>query len=185
MDRSVIKDNHHFLLYFKKNLSRKSTPARIDGFLRRKTFILISLGHHAKDIESFSFCEWNIDILILEQSSVGWYNHWYIHDFHRHNKILFYLCNQGFQVLAISLSCSCMSRAAVWAFFYPPISCTYAPIKRLEVISLAFFQASHVFEILWQFSFIALRDASSLEQYIIDLWPWRGRVSKPLVSFSL
>lgn len=71
MDRSIVKDNHRFLLYLKGEPVKKIyKPVRIDGFLRRKTFILISSGYHAKDVESCSFCGWDIDILIFELPSV-------------------------------------------------------------------------------------------------------------------
>ena len=116
MDRSIVKDNHGFLLYLKRESVKIShKPVCIDGFLCPKAFILIPSGNHAKDIKSCCFQGWNIDILIFELPSVR-----YIHDFHQRNKLLFYLWNQGFQVLATSLSCMCRIGVRVypWALYY-------------------------------------------------------------------
>lgn len=71
MDRSIIKYNHRFLLYLKREpVKIIHNPVCIDGFLCRKTFLLIPSGNHAKDIKSCSFLGWDIDILIFEQPSV-------------------------------------------------------------------------------------------------------------------
>ena len=71
MDRSIVKDNHCFLLYLKGEPVKKiHKPVCIDGFLCCKAFILISSGNHAKNIKSCCFLGWNIDILIFELPSV-------------------------------------------------------------------------------------------------------------------
>ena len=71
MDRSIIKYNHRFLLYLKREpVKIIHKPVCIDGFLCCKAFILISSGNHSKDIKSCSFLGWNIYILIFELPSV-------------------------------------------------------------------------------------------------------------------
>ena len=71
MDRSIVKDNHRFLLYLKREPVKKIHKlVCINGFLCCKAFILIPFSNHAKDIKSCSFLGWNIDILIFELPSV-------------------------------------------------------------------------------------------------------------------
>ena len=53
MNRSIIKDNDSFLLYFKRELIKVIHKfVSVDGFLSRKTFILIMSGYHTKYIKS-------------------------------------------------------------------------------------------------------------------------------------
>ena len=73
MDRSIVKDNHCFLLYLKREpVKIIHKLVCIDRFLCRKAFIQISSGNHAKDVKSCGFLGWNIDILIFELPSVGY-----------------------------------------------------------------------------------------------------------------
>ena len=53
MNRSIIKDNYRFLLYFKrKSIKVIHKFVGVNGFLGRKTFILIASGYHSKYIKS-------------------------------------------------------------------------------------------------------------------------------------
>lgn len=58
MDRSIIKYNHRFLLYLKREpVKIIHNPVCIDGFLCCKTFLLIPSGNHAKDISLAAFSD--------------------------------------------------------------------------------------------------------------------------------
>ena len=58
MDRSIVKYNHCFLFYLKREPVKViQNSACIDGFLCPKAFILITSGYHVKDFESSFFSD--------------------------------------------------------------------------------------------------------------------------------
>ena len=193
MDRSIVKNNYRFLLNLKREPVKViHNPVCIDGFLCRKAFILISSGNHTKDIKSCGFLGWNIDILIFELPSVRYITIGTYMTFISIIKFYFTFGIKAFKFLQLLFLVWVELRwgGTPWAFPYSLISCTNAPKKRLKVMSLAFLpeafsQASRAFDTLWRSSSIALRTNSSSEQSIIGLRPWPGRVSKPLIPFSL
>lgn len=141
MDRSIVKYNHRFLLYLKRE------PVKIihkffciDGFLCQKAFILISSGYHAKDIKSCSFLGWNIDILIFELPTVRYITIGTYMTLICIIKFNFPFGIKTFKFLQL-LFLICVELRwgdTPWVFSYSPISCTNAPKKRLKVMSLAF-----------------------------------------------
>ena len=123
MDRSVIKYNHDFLLYLKREpVKIIHKPVCIDGFLCQKAFILIPFGNHAKDIEPCSFHGWNIDILIFELPAVRYITICTYMTFISIIKFYFTFGIKAFKFLQL-LFLVCVE---------------YAPKKHLKVMSLAF-----------------------------------------------
>lgn len=71
MNGSIVQDNYSLL----RDIERESVKivhnlVCVDGLLCGKTFILVPLGNHAKDIKPGCLLGWDVNILILELPAI-------------------------------------------------------------------------------------------------------------------